>query len=117
MDIIPLFMIGVTIVWFWYNSMQIRESATNICKATCRHYGVQLLDHTVALHRLGLRWQQPQGICLSRIYNFEISEDGTNRRMGSIIMCGQNCELISLPRPINPKTTGEKPDASNKNAI
>ena len=43
------------LVWFWRDSLRVREIATRISRSACESHGVQFLDQTVALRRLGLR--------------------------------------------------------------
>lgn len=53
--------------WYWLDSLRARELALGICRAACEQRALQLLDQTVALRRLRLRWTA-DGIRLRRTY-------------------------------------------------
>jgi hypothetical protein len=85
----------VAIIWFWLDSARAREIATAICAAGCRQRNVQFLDQTVGLQRLGLRWTA-SGVRIRRIFRFDFSEEGLERRRGHIVMVGADMEEFSL---------------------
>jgi hypothetical protein len=101
MDAIPIILIALLIGWFWLDSLRAREIATGICRAACEHHQVQLLDQTVALRRLAVRWP-PQGLRFRRVYRFDFSEEGLGRRTGHVTMLGQDLIEISLGLPSEP---------------
>ncbi|HEC16613.1 MAG TPA: DUF3301 domain-containing protein [Sedimenticola sp.] len=82
-------------VWLWLDSLRAKEQAVGICARACDEHLVQLLDQTVTLHRLGLRWG-PEGIRLRRIYRFDYSEDGTGRHTGHLVLVGSRLEELSM---------------------
>ncbi|MGD8910488.1 MAG: DUF3301 domain-containing protein [Chromatiales bacterium] len=86
------------VIWFWRDSLRVRESATRICRQACKSYGVQFLDQTVALQRLRLRWIH-SGPHLQRTYQFDYSLEGEGRRTGHLVMLGgQHLSLhLNLP--------------------
>ena len=84
--------------WFWLDSLRTREIAMGICRAACEQRYVQLLDQTVSLHRLGVRWP-PQGLRFRRVYRFDYSEEGVGRRTGYLVMLGVDLVEISLGLP------------------
>ena len=88
------------VIWFWRDSLRIREIAIRISRNSCRSHGVQLLDQTVALHRLSIRWMR-SGLKLRRVYAFDYSLEGSGRRTGYLVMVGdENVSLhMDLPRP------------------
>ena len=88
------------LVWFWRDSLQVRELATRISRAACESHGVQFLDQTVALRRLGLRWRR-SGPVIRRVYEFDYSLEGRGRLTGYIVMLGDHTEMlrIDLPQP------------------
>ena len=101
LEAISLILIPVFLAWFWLDSLRAREIATGICRAACDQRQVQLLDQTVALRHLGVRWP-PQGLRFRRVYRFDFSEEGIGRHTGHLIMLGQNLEEISLGLPSDP---------------
>ena len=86
------------LIWFWRDSLQVRETATRICLSACASHGVQFLDQTVALHRMGIRWRR-DGLKLRRIYEFDYSLEGSGRHTGYIMMLGNQMEAISIKPP------------------
>lgn len=101
MENIGILFVAVILGWFWLDSTQTRELAIGICRTACEQHQVQLLDHTVALRHLKLRWPR-QGLRLRRVYRFEFSEEGVSRRTGYLVMLGQELQEISLGLPEQP---------------
>lgn len=83
------------IALFWLSGARAREMAAAISKRACDREGYQLLDDTVALQRVGLRWTS-QGIRFRRMYRFEYSIDGTLREIGYVILLGYHLESIHI---------------------
>jgi len=79
----------------WLDGARARELAIGISKAACRQQGLQLLDDTVFLERIGLRWTTV-GLRFRRMFRFEYSTEGTMRQNGYIILIGAQLELIHL---------------------
>ena len=92
--ILALLLVG----WFWLDSLRARELATGICRAACEQRGLQFLDQTVALRRLGVR-RTPVGLRLRRVYRFDFSEEGVGRRSGYLVLIALDLEEISLGLP------------------
>ncbi len=86
------------IVWFWLDSARARELATAICAEACRQRDVQFLDQTVVVMRIGVRWTH-EGIRLRRIFRFDFSEEGVERRSGHVTIIGIRMEEFSLGLP------------------
>jgi hypothetical protein len=86
------------LIWFWRDSLRVRESATRICRRACESYGVQFLDQTVALQRLRLRWVR-SGLRLQRTYQFDYSLEGDGRRTGHLVMLGNHHLSLHLDLP------------------
>lgn len=85
----------VFVVWLWIDSLRAQEQAISICTKACSEHGVQFLDQTVSLHRIGLRWGS-EGIRLRRIYRFDYSEDGASRHTGHLVLVGTRQEELSM---------------------
>ena len=81
-------------VWFWFDSMRAHETAVAICKRACASEGVLLLDDTVALASLDLRRDGRGQRRLMRSYEFEFSDTGDNRLIGSVTLLGR--ELVTI---------------------
>ena len=84
--------------WLWLDGARAREMAVGLAQRACRERGVQMLDQTVALRRLGLRWQA-SGLRLRRVYRFDYSEEGVGRRTGYLVLRGLELEEMSLGLP------------------
>lgn len=82
--------------WFWYDTMRARERAIRLGKRKCEQEGLQLLDETVALSALRLRRNGHGRIAVLRVYRFEFSDTGDNRRDGSITLLGEQLESLNL---------------------
>jgi len=86
------------VIWFWLDSARSREIATGICRRACKQRKVQLLDQTVALARLSLRWT-PQGIRIRRVFRFDYSDEGVGRNVGHLTLVGIALEEFSMGLP------------------
>ena len=82
--------------WFWLDSLKTREIGIRAARQACRGEGLQLLDDTVAGHLLGLARDAAGQLRLRRIYRFEYSDTGDNRRSGSVTMLGHDVELLHV---------------------
>lgn len=94
---IVLLILGLA-AWLWLDTLRVRELAVRVAGNACRAAGVQLLDETVALCRLDLRRCPTRGgVRLRRVYQFEFSTDGRDRRSGSLTLLGRQVQGICLP--------------------
>jgi Protein of unknown function (DUF3301) len=84
------------LAWFWYDTMRARERAIRIGKRRCEQEGLQLLDETVALASLRLRRDAYGRIAVLRVYEFEFSDTGDNRRGGRVTLLGEELEALQL---------------------
>ena len=81
----------------WRDSMRAREVAIATCRKVCASYQVQLLDDTVSLSRMGLTMGPGQTPRIRRTYEFDLSENGANRRSGTITLVGATVETFYIP--------------------
>ena len=84
-------------VLLWRNGMRAKELAISTCRRACTSYGVQMLDDTVSLVRITPAIAQGGGLRFRRTYEFELSQTGANRRVGTITLLGNRVETIYLP--------------------
>jgi hypothetical protein len=82
--------------WFAFTALRAREIAIAFARAACDRQGVQFLDFTVQGARVRVARDGQGHATLRRTYHFEFSEDGTNRRAGSIVMLGTAVESLQL---------------------
>lgn len=88
---------------FWLNSARAREMATEIARTLCQRRGLQFLDETVSLQRMGIRWTA-NGLRLRRMFRFDFSVEGMGRRTGWLILLGTDVEQLELGLPRQSQT-------------
>lgn len=94
-------LIIVVAILFWVDSLRARERALAAGRAACERYGVQLLDETVAASALRLARDGEGRVRIRRVFAFEFSDTGNNRRHGSIVILGAEVQDLHLePYPI-----------------
>ena len=81
---------------FWVDSLRARERALAAGRSACERYGVQLLDETVAAAGLRLARDGDGRIRIRRVFAFEFSDTGNNRRQGAIVMLGGELQDLQL---------------------
>lgn len=84
--------------WFWLDSMAVREIAVRTARNACREEGVQFLDETVALDKLGVRRNERGHLLPRRAYRFEFSDTGDNRLKGMVVVVGRRVETLDLEK-------------------
>ncbi|MCB1867185.1 MAG: DUF3301 domain-containing protein [Gammaproteobacteria bacterium] len=98
MSTVSGFIFIVFVIWFWLDSARAREIAIGICELSCKQRGLQFLDQTVALSGLGIQWTA-RGIRVKRLFRFDFSEEGLERRSGHITLVGIELADFSLGLP------------------
>ena len=83
-------------VWLWLDSLKAREIGVHAARAACAEEGLQFLDETVVISSLRPARNANGHLQLRRVYAFEYSDTGDNRRSGSVIMLGHRVELLHL---------------------
>ena len=118
-----LALIGIAaLVMLWLDSARAREFANTLAHRYCEHRGMQLLDQTVSLARIGLRWTD-SGPRIRRMFRFEFSLEGMGRRTGYVLMLGSDLETIDdgLPKAVEEDATerdeDEAPQASDDGKV
>jgi hypothetical protein len=86
----------VAIAWFWLDSLKVREAAIQTARIACDSEGWLLLDDTVAIARIRLSRDDDGRVRFRRVYDFEYSDTGNNRRKGNVVMLGHRVLLFSL---------------------
>ncbi|HPE61652.1 MAG: DUF3301 domain-containing protein [Thiothrix sp.] len=84
------------LVWFWYDALRTREAAIRYCTHACRNMNAILLDQTVALESIRPVRNQRGAMVWRRIYGFDFTVAGYERRRGRIIMSGQQLEQMQI---------------------
>jgi len=88
--------------WFWASNMRAREHALSLSAKACESVGVQFLDQTVSISRIGVGRSPSGTMNLQRVYSFEFTRDGTERWQGRVAMQGEEVKAIHLDHPDGP---------------
>ena len=88
-------------VGFWHSSLAARELANRVAGETCAGANVQMLDGTVAIHRLKIVRSADSPFTWRRTYVFDYTEDGFSRRRGFVVLTGEVVDTVGLGlRPV-----------------
>jgi hypothetical protein len=114
--ILPILILAL-LAWLWLDAARARELATALARRYCDVRNLQLLDDTVSMARMGMRWTS-QGLRIRRMFRFDFSLEGTGRRTGFVLMIGTQLEAIDdgLPREehVEKDITPPSPQATSK---
>jgi hypothetical protein len=108
--LLPLLLLMLA-AWAWLDGARAREFATALVRRHCENQGLQFLDETVALARMGLRWTR-DGLRLRRMFRFEFSLEGAGRHTGHILMLGMHLEGIDDGLAESPQPGAQQDDKS-----
>ena len=106
-----LLLVMGSVLLFWLTGARAREFATGLAQRYCQQRGMQFLDGTVSLARVGIRWTNA-GLRVRRMFRFDFSLEGVGRRTGYILMLGTDLEAVDdgLPKArADEKETGHEP--------
>ena len=88
-------------VWLWLDSLGAREVGIRAAQAACAEEGLQFLDETVAIRSLKPARDDEGRLRLRRVYAFEYSDTGDNRRNGSVVLLGHRVLVLNVGlRPV-----------------
>ena len=79
---------------FWIDSLRARERALLAGRAACERDGLQLLDETVSGASTRLARDAQGQMRIRRVFVFEFSDTGNNRRHGSITLIGAEVQDV-----------------------
>jgi hypothetical protein len=94
-EIIALLLIGA-LVWFWLAALKARELAVRAASTACKAEDLQLLDETVAVVSLKPARDAEGHLVWRRVYAFEYSDTGDNRRPGSVVLLGNRVLVVNV---------------------
>ena len=87
--------------FFWIDSLRARERALAAGRAACERNGLQLLDETVSGAGLRLARNEDGELRIRRVFVFEFSDNGNNRRRGSVVVLGATVQDLYIePYPV-----------------
>ncbi len=84
------------LIWFWHDSLRVRERAMQAAREVCQRQQLQLLDASVNLQRVVWCRRPARSPCLRRTFQFAYSEDGLERHSGFVIIAGNHVEQVGL---------------------
>ncbi len=90
-----LLLLLAALIWFWQNTLYVRELALRAAQEICLRQQLQLLDATVTLQRVVLR-RSVGRLLLQRTFQFSYSSDGDDRKAGFVIVAGNHVEQVGL---------------------
>ena len=96
----------MALILLWLDSARAREFANTLAQRYCEQRGLQFLDQTVSLVRVGLRWTS-SGLRIRRMFRFDFSLEGVGRRYGYVLMLGTQLETIEDGLPREPETEAD----------
>lgn len=89
------------VAWFAWDSLRAREAAIAASRGACVAAGLLFLDDTVAIESVWPIRENGSQLKLRRIYSFEYSDTGNNRRKGSTTLLGSRVITIYIaPQPV-----------------
>ena len=95
----------VGLVWLWFGSFGAREAGINAARLACDTEQLQLLDDTVAIASLKPVRNDDGRVVLRRVYQFEFSDTGNNRRNGSVVLLGNRVVVVNIGLRLVPSDT------------
>ena len=82
--------------WYWSDSLRAREAGMRAVREACAAEGLQWLDENIACVQVRIRRDRFGRLGLLRIYQFEFSDTGDNRRLGSVQVHGNDVVFLGL---------------------
>lgn len=82
--------------WLWFDSTRAHETGIQAARTACESEALQLLDETVSLRSLRPARNDAGQITLRRVYEFEYSDTGDNRRRGSVVLLGHEVIVVNI---------------------
>jgi hypothetical protein len=89
----------VAIAWLIWDGLKAREAANAAIRPACHARGLLFLDDTVALDRIRPQRDRDGRLRLRRVYRFEFSDTGNNRRQGTVALLGSVILQVDLGLP------------------
>ncbi len=98
MDLLELLFLLILggLAWFWLDGLKAREIGIEAARAACAQEGLQFLDETVAGRSTAFARDEDGRLVLRRVFAFEYSDTGDNRRSGSVSLLGHEVELLHV---------------------
>lgn len=93
---IAALVVAAAVGWFIWDSLKAREAANAAIRPACVAAGFLFLDDTVALERVRPARGEDGRMRVSRVYRFDYSDTGDNRRRGTVDLLGARVLRVDL---------------------
>jgi hypothetical protein len=93
---LSLLLLILLLLWLWRTGQDSRDTAIVTARETCERQGLQFLDGTPELQKIRPCFSRHGGPGLQRIYTFDYSADGIERKTGCIIMHNTQVSAVLL---------------------
>ena len=84
------------LAWVWLDDVKARERGVSAARRACEREGLQLLDDTVSCRSLRPVRDDDGRLTLRRLYEFEYSDSGDDRRRGRVVMLGRTVREVDV---------------------
>ena len=84
------------LAWLWFDGFTARAAGIDAARMACESEGLQLLDDTVSIAKIRPARDGDGQLRLLRIYEFEYSDTGDNRRRGSVVLLGHRVMVVNI---------------------
>lgn len=95
LEIVGLVIVAAAL-WLWYDSLRAREAAIRASRQACTAEGLQFLDDTVSIESIWPARDDLGRLRLRRVYSFEYTDTGDNRRNGGVTLIGDAIVTIYI---------------------
>lgn len=95
-----LVLVCALVVWFWRDSLLVRDRANMAAIEACAQLALQFLDGTVAFSKLRLVRDAGQ-LKLRRTYVFDYTAHSIERLQGFVVLLGTRIESVGFARDVN----------------
>ena len=82
--------------WLVWDSLKARETANKAMRAACAQQALLFLDDTVSLQSVRPVRNDDGHVTLRRVYRFQYSDTGHNRRDGTLTLLGADVSSLEL---------------------
>lgn len=89
---------GGLVIALWWWSMHAHDRVDFISREVCNDLKLQRLDEAVSLRRIGIA-RDEYGVNIERVFRFEFSVNGADRRVGEICLHGELPHWVHLAHP------------------
>ena len=94
-EIVTIVVLG-SLAWLWFDGTKAHEAGVAEARVSCDSEGLQLLDETVSLGSIRPTRDDEGRLVLRRVYDFEYSDTGDNRRKGSVVLLGHEVVVVNI---------------------